>query len=107
MFRRKHKKYVNFTVQIEKKVTGIDKNKEEIIKNIFYILQFIDSPEFMASSLPHFVNNVSKVTYRIKCEHGHDDKKCETCGIRCTHCNSFLEYTNFKENLLDYKMFVL
>ena len=36
-------KYITFfTVPIEKEVTLIDKNGEEIIKNISYILQFID-----------------------------------------------------------------
>ena len=43
MFRRKHWKIYNFTVPIEKEVTGIDKNEEEITKNILYTLQFIDS----------------------------------------------------------------
>ena len=38
------------TVPIEKEVTRIDKNGEEVKKNISYILQFIDSVRFMASS---------------------------------------------------------
>ena len=38
-------------MKIEKEVTRIDKNGEEITKNIYYILQFIDSGKFMASSL--------------------------------------------------------
>ena len=36
-------KYISFTVPIEGEVTRIDKNREEITKNISYILQFIDS----------------------------------------------------------------
>ena len=49
LFRRKNwKKYITFTVLIEKEVTRIDKNVEEITKNISYILQFIDSTRFMA-----------------------------------------------------------
>ena len=44
-------KYITFTVPIEKEVTRIDKNGEEVTKNISYILQFIDSARFMASSL--------------------------------------------------------
>ena len=39
-------KYIIFTVPIQKEVTRIDKNGEEITKNIFYILQFIDSTRF-------------------------------------------------------------
>ena len=41
---------MTFTVPIEKEVTRTDKNGEEITKNISYILQFIDSARFMASS---------------------------------------------------------
>ena len=36
---------------MKKEITRIDKDGEEITKNISYILQFIDSPKFMASSL--------------------------------------------------------
>ena len=43
--------YITFTISIEKKVTRIDKNGEEITKNISYILQFIDSARLMASAL--------------------------------------------------------
>ena len=39
------------TVPIEKEVTTSDNSVEEITKNICYILQFIDSARFMASSL--------------------------------------------------------
>ena len=45
------KKYITFTVPIQK----IDKNGEEITKNISHILQFIDSTRFMASSLSSLV----------------------------------------------------
>ena len=40
-------KYITFTVPIKKEVTRIDKNGEEITKNISYILQFIDSARFI------------------------------------------------------------
>ena len=43
-------KPITFTVTMEKEVTRTDKNEEEITKNISYILQFIDSAKFMASS---------------------------------------------------------
>ena len=58
--------YMIFTVPIEKKVTRIDKNEEEITKNIPYILQFIDSTKFMASSLSNLVNNLSERIHKIK-----------------------------------------
>ena len=56
-------KYITFTIPIEKEVTIIDKNREEITKNIFYILQFVDSARFMVSSLSNLVNNLSEAHF--------------------------------------------
>ena len=84
-------KYIAFTVPIEKEVTRIDKNGEQNAKNISYMLQFIDNPRFMTSSLSSLVNNLSEGIYRIKFEH--DDKKCETWVIKCKYCGCFLECT--------------
>ena len=55
-------------VPIEKEVTRIEKNGEEITKNISYILQIIDSRRFMASSLSNLVNNLSEGIHRIECK---------------------------------------
>ena len=63
------------------------------------MLQFIDSARFMVNSLSSLGNNLSEGLHRL----GHDDKKFETCGIRYKYCDSFLEYTNFKDNLIGYK----
>ena len=52
-------KYITFTVLIEKEVTRIDKYREEITKCLSYILQFIESARFMASSLSNLVSNLS------------------------------------------------
>ena len=57
----------------------------------------------MASSLSNLVNNLSKGLHRIKCKFGHDDKNCETCGIKYKYCDCFLEYTNFKDDLIEYE----
>ena len=51
----------------------------------------------MASSLSNLVNNLSERIHRIKCKFRHDDKKCDTCGIKHKYCNYFLEYKNFKD----------
>ena len=74
-------KYITFRVPIEKQATRIDKNVEEIKRNISFILQFIDSTRLMASSLSNIANNLSVGIHKIKCKYGHDDKKCEMCGI--------------------------
>ena len=54
----------------------------------------------MATSLSSLVN-LSEGIHRIKCKYGYDDKKIETCGIKLKYCNFFLEYTNFKDDLID------
>ena len=74
--------YIIFTVPIEKEATRIDKNGEEVTQNISCILQFIDSTRVMASSLSNLVDNLSEGIDRIKCKYRHDDKKCETWGIK-------------------------
>ena len=61
-------KYITFTVPIEKEVTRVDKNGEEVTKNTSYILQFIDSARFMTSSLSNLVNNLSEGIHTIKCK---------------------------------------
>ena len=103
MFKRKLWKHITFRVSIEKEASRIDKNREKITKNIPYILQLIDRTRLMASSLSNLVNNLSEGIHRIKCKFTHDDKKCETCRIKSKYCNCFLEYTSFKDDLIEYK----
>ena len=57
----------------------------------------------MASSLSNLLNNFSEGIHRIKCKYGHDLKKCQTCVIKYQYCDCFLEYMNFKDNLIEYK----
>ena len=57
----------------------------------------------MASSLSNLVNNFSGGIHKIKCKYGHDDKKCETLRIKYKYWDCFLEYTNFKDDLIEYK----
>ena len=57
----------------------------------------------MTSSLSNVVNNLSEGIHRIICKFGHDDKNCETCGTKYKYCNCFLEYMNFKDNLVGNK----
>ena len=97
-------KYITFTIpRIEVTVTRIEENGEEITKNICYMLQFIDGARFMPSSSSNLVNSLSQRIHRIKCKFGHGDKKCETCRINYKYCSCFLEYINFKDDLIEYK----
>ena len=88
--RENTEKFVTFKVPIEKKVTTNDENGEEITKNMSYILQFIDSARFMASSLSNIVNSLAGEIHKIKCKCRHDNKKCETCGIKYKYCDCFV-----------------
>ena len=51
-----------------KRSTRVDKNGEEITKNISHILLLIESVRFMASSLSNLVNNISEAIHRFKCK---------------------------------------
>ena len=80
---KKAKKYISFTVPIEEEVTRIDTNweKKKNTKNIYHIIQFIDSARFMANLLQNLVNNLSERVHRIKWKFGYDDKKCENVEL--------------------------
>ena len=67
----------------------INKNEAEVTKKMPYILQFIDSVRFLASSLSNLVNNISERIHWIKCKFGYDDKKCETCGFKYKYTTLF------------------
>ena len=60
----------------------------------------------MASSLSNLASNPSKGLPRITCKLGHQDKKCETCGIKYKYCDFFLKYTNFRDDLIEHKCLV-
>ena len=66
--------YITFSFLMEIEVTKIDKNGEEVTRNISYKLQFINSARVMTSLLSNLVNNLSEGIDKIKCKFGHDDK---------------------------------
>ena len=57
----------------------------------------------MASSLSDLVDNLAERIHKIRCKYGHDKEQCETCGIKYKDCNSCLECTNAKDDLIEYK----
>ena len=70
-------------------------------ENQSYRLQFINSTKFMESSLlSNLLNNPPAGIQKIKWKY---DKKSETCRIKYKFCDCFLENTNFKDDLIEYK----
>ena len=60
-------------------------------KNITYILKFVDSTKFMASSLSNLVNSLSEEIQKIKCTFGHDDGKSKSYKIKYNIVTVFLK----------------
>ena len=61
-----------------------------------YILQFIDSARFMASSLSDLVNNLSEGVHRIKFKFGHDDEKVKLVELNISIATVFLNIQTLK-----------
>ena len=96
MSKRKRWKYITFTFPIGKEVTIIDKNGEEITKNISYRLQFIDSAGYVARSLSNFVNNLSERIHQIKFKYRHDDKNVKFVELNINIATGFLNTQTLK-----------
>ena len=60
----------------------------------------------MASSLLDLANNLSERIHRIKYIFENYDKELGKCEIKYKHCNGFLEYSNFQDDLIKYKCLV-
>ena len=57
----------------------------------------------MASLLSNLVDKLAEGIHKIQCKYGHDNEKCETCGIKYKDCDCCLEYTNVKDDLIERK----
>ena len=64
--------------------------KKNLLKTISYILQLTDSARFMTNSLSNLVNNPSEGIDKIKCKHGHDDKKVKIADVHTKYATVFL-----------------
>ena len=51
---------------------------------------------------PYF-NNLVDGSHKTKCIYEHDNKNCETYGIKWKDCECCLEYTNVKDDLIEYE----
>ena len=57
----------------------------------------------MAISLSNLLNNFAEGIHKVKSKYGHENKKCETCGIKYKNPECFLECANSKDNLMKCK----
>ena len=57
----------------------------------------------MVSLSSNLANNLSEKIHKIQCKCGHDNKRCETCGIKYNYGDCFLGYSKFKDDLIEYK----
>ena len=100
MFKRKHRKNIILTVPIENEVNRSDNSGEEITKNISYILQYIDSQGLWQAHYDIFWIIFLKEFIKLNANRDTMIKKCENCRKKCKYCDCFLEYTNFKNDLI-------
>ena len=49
------------------------------------------------------VDNLAEGINKIKCKYGHDNRECETCGIKYKYCERCVEYTNVKVDIIEHK----
>ena len=66
-------------------------------------MQFIDGARYMATSLSSLLNDLGEGIHEIKSKYRCNHKKCKTCGIKYKDWDCFLEYTNFKDDLMEYR----
>ena len=83
------KKYISFSVKINKSITKKDEGGNEKIVNILYKLKFIDSYRFMSTSFSNLVDNLSNKLHNNK----------------CLDCKSGLDYMIAKDDVLIFKCF--
>ena len=76
-------------------------NRKRSYKKYILHIQFIDSARFMASSLSNLVN-LSEGIHRINVNMDMMIKNVKR-GIKYKYCDCFVEYTNFKDDLIEYK----
>ena len=57
----------------------------------------------MESSLSSLVNNLAEGIHKAKCKYKHNDQKYQTCAIKYKSLACSPEYTNFKNDLIEYK----
>ena len=66
---------------------------------IFFQVSELKLDKFSLKDWIHPCNGI----HRTECNFGHDDKKYKTDRVKYNNCDCFLEYANFKYDLIEYK----
>ena len=77
-------------------MTRIDENGGEATKNISYILKFIDSPRFVASSLSNLVNNLFETIIKLNVNMDTMRESMEHVKLQSKHTFVFLNIRTLK-----------
>ena len=103
MSREIAEEYNTFSVLTEKEIRKIDESSKENALITSYKINLIDSVIFMVSSSSNLVDHFADGIHKNKFKYGHDMKKWETFEIKYKDCGYYFEYTNAKNDLIDYK----
>ena len=68
----------------------------EKLQNLSYILQFIDNPRFMTSSLSNLANSLSEGIDKIKCTYRYDSKNVKNAELNTKIAGAFLNTQTLK-----------
>ena len=93
-------KYITFTVPIEKKLEELIKMQKKLQKI------HLTCYNLLIAQAHYQIRSIIFLKELIKLNENTDTmikNICETCRIKYRYCDCFLEYTNFKDDLTEYK----
>ena len=101
--RENTEKYINVTVPIEKEVTRININGEKLQKIYPSYYNLLIAQDLWQAHYQILSIDFLKEFVELNVNLDMTMKKYETCKIKYKYCNCFLEYQNFKDDLMEYK----
>ena len=93
--------YITFTVPIEKKVTRMIKMENKLQK--IHAKDLLIAQDLWQALYQYLSIILLKKLIKLNVNTEAMIKKCETCRIKYKYCDRFLECTNIKNNLIEYK----
>ena len=90
------KKYITFTVSIEKEVTRINEDGEQITKNVPSILNLFIAQDSWQAHYPMMSIIFSEEIDKIKCKYGHDKKNLTLAELNISSATVFLNTQTLK-----------